>query len=38
MSKVEELLAKYNPNGVEFDEIGRNVQSLPKEILKHESV
>lgn len=38
MSRVEELLAKYNPNGVEFDEIGKNVQSLPKEILKNEFV
>ena len=38
MSKVEELLETYNPNGVEFDEIGKNVQSLPKEILKNEFV
>ena len=35
MSKVEELVNTYNPNGVLFDQIGHNVISLPKEILKN---
>ena len=38
MSKVEELLAKYNPDGVKYEEIGFNVKSLSKEILKNEFV
>ena len=35
MSKVDELVNTYNPNGVLFDQIGHNVISLPKEILKN---
>lgn len=35
MSKVEDLVNTYNPNGVVFDQIGHNVISLPKEILKN---
>ena len=35
MSKVEKLVNTYNPKGVVFDQIGHNVISLPKEILKN---